>query len=217
MKTMMKKECRNMTPSEWMDLCKNYRQIYVDLGTGEGEYAFRQSQKNSDVLYVGIDACQEVMSEYAIKSEKRAKKQSIRNLVYVVATAEALPEELTGIADKITIHLPWGSLRDGLVKGCPVLLSNIRKIARLGATIDICITYSSDIEESMMIKRELPALTPSYVKETLQNLYRPFGIEIKKTQVLSNRDLIKLDTKWAKKLGYGKMRESFLLSCIVKA
>ena len=77
-------------------------------------------------------------------------------------------------------------------------------------------TYTNEIEEAMIAKRDLPLLTESYVKDTLKSLYRQHGIEIKKSQLLSNADLIQMDTKWAKKLGYGRKRETWFLSCIAR-
>lgn len=216
MKAIIKKESKELSPSEWVAIKNNYQRVYVDLGTGEGEYAFRQSQKMEEILFVGIDACQEMMNDYALKAEKRAKKQHLKNLLYVVANAESLPEELTKCADKITINLPWGSLRDGIVKGCPVLLSNLKRISKSDTIIEIFITYSKEIEATEIESRDLPLLTDIYIKETLGPLYRNSGIEIKKVKTLSNKELIQLDTKWAKKLGYGKPRETFFISCVVK-
>ena len=216
MKAIFKKESRELSPSEWIAIKKNYQRVYVDLGTGEGEYAFRQSQKMEEILFIGIDSCQAMMNDYALKAEKRAKKQHLNNLLYVVANAESLPEELTECADKITINLPWGSLRDGIVKGCPVLLSNLKRISKSDTIIEIFITYSKDIEATEIENRDLPSLTNTYIKETLGPLYRNSGIEIKKVKTLNNKELIQLDTKWAKKLGYGKPREIFFISCVVK-
>ena len=215
MKAIVKRESRELSPSEWMAIRNNYQQVFVDLGTGEGEYAFRQSQKMEEILFIGIDSCQAMMSDYAFKAEKRAKKQQLNNLLYVVANAEALPDELSKCADKITINLPWGSLRDGIVKGCPVLFSNLKRISKCGTIIDIYVSYSKEIEATEIESRDLPLLTDTYVKETLGPLYHESGIKIKNVKTLSNKDLIKLDTKWAKKLGYGKQRETFFISCVV--
>lgn len=215
MKAIVKRESRELSPSEWMAIRNNYQQVFVDLGTGEGEYAFRQSQKMEEILFIGIDSCQAMMSDYAFKAEKRAKKQQLNNLLYVVANVEALPDELSKCADKITINLPWGSLRDGIVKGCPILLSNLKRISKCGTIIDIYVSYSKEIDATEIESRDLPLLTDTYVKETLGPLYHESGIKIKKVKTLSNKDLIKLDTKWAKKLGYGKQRETFFISCVV--
>lgn len=215
MKAIVKRESRELSPSEWMAIRNNYQQVFVDLGTGEGEYAYRQSQKMEEILFIGIDACQAMMNNYALKAEKRAKKQHLNNLLYVVANAEALPDELSKCADKITINLPWGSLRDGIVKGCPILLSNLKRISKSGTIIDIYVSYSIEIEATEIESRDLPLLTDTYVKETLGPLYHKSGIKIKNVKTLSNKDLIKLDTKWAKKLGYGKQRETFFISCVV--
>jgi len=57
--------------------------------------------------------------------------------MFVVAAAEALPDELTGVADAVTVYFPWASLLRGLVTADGrVLLSNVAALCRPGGTFE---------------------------------------------------------------------------------
>jgi 16S rRNA (adenine(1408)-N(1))-methyltransferase len=53
-----------------------------------------------------------------------------------VAAAEALPAELTGVADLVTVYFPWASLLRGLVTADGPVLSYAAALCRPGGTFE---------------------------------------------------------------------------------
>lgn len=90
--------------------------------------AIRGAQAARLFIYIGIDACREILRE--------ASRKGPPNALYVIANALALPPELHGLATRITINFTWGSLLAGLIGGDPGLLAGLRAVARPGATLD---------------------------------------------------------------------------------
>jgi 16S rRNA (adenine(1408)-N(1))-methyltransferase len=201
---------------EFESIIKEYKALVIDIGTGEGEFIYKKARQDKEVMYIGIDTSADSMLQYSVKSAKRPEKGGIKNIMFVVANAEDLPDTLSNTADKIFINLPWGSLRDGIIKGEHSFLSGIEKIAKENATLDIYVSYCGLYEKQEIENRQLPALTVSYLCNNLKARYKKYGINIVHISVLDNEGLKKIETRWAKKLGYGKKRDVFYLKCKIQ-
>ena len=85
----------------------------IDLGTGDGRFVLAAAAADPDTLVIGIDASAGAMAEASRRAARPARRGGLPNALFVVAAAEALPPELDGVADVVTIQLPWGSLLRG--------------------------------------------------------------------------------------------------------
>ena len=213
MRVLSGSSIKEISEIEFKNIIKGYKSLIVDIGTGEGEFAYKNAKLNQDKMYIGIDTSADSMRQYSIKSAKKPEKGGLNNVLYVIGNACDLPDVLSCVADSIFINLPWGSLRDGVIKGEHNFLYNIRKISKANATIEICISYCDRYEKQEIECRQLPELTVSYLNNALNGIYKRYGIYISQVSVLSNEDLRRIETKWAKKLGFGKKRDVYYISC----
>ena len=71
------------------------------------------------------------MSEAA----RRAVRQSIPNLRFVVAAAEQPPPALVRRADLVTVYFPWGSLLRGLLGVDERVAAGVARLLRPGADV----------------------------------------------------------------------------------
>lgn len=106
-----------------------HTRVLLDLGTGDGRYVRHFAEKNPGWFVIGVDACRENLREHS-----RAK---LPNMLFAIASAQTLPDELNGLVSHITIHFPWGSLLDGLLTGDPMLMGGLSSISRPNAQIQI--------------------------------------------------------------------------------
>jgi 16S rRNA (adenine(1408)-N(1))-methyltransferase len=190
---------------------ENFKRVEMDIGTGDGRFVYFQAKKNKDVFYIGIDTVAENMCEYASKAAQKASKGGVSNVLYIVASAEDMPRDLTHVADKIHITLPWGSLLEGVIKGDPLILSNLSNLAKPKAEFEFLFTYNVFHEAAEILKRELPTLTLDYINDDLTKKYYALGFSIEKVSLLSEKELRIYQTTWAKRLGFGRMREVFVI------
>jgi 16S rRNA (adenine(1408)-N(1))-methyltransferase len=86
------------------------------------------ARSDPDLLSIGVDANAESMGWAAHRAADR--RRGVANAMFVVATAESLPCELTGIADLVTVHFPWSSLLRGIVTGEGPVLRNLAALCR---------------------------------------------------------------------------------------
>ena len=207
-----KKHC-SLNIEQFRTQINAYHTVHVDVGTGCGRFILNSAKKDNRTFYIGIDLCAENMYESATKAVKVMKKQSRGNIMFVVSSIENPPYELVGIADSITVILPWGSLRDGLVKGVHGVINNLRLLGKDGSSLQIIIGYSNDRESYEIYTHSLPVLSMEYL-ESLKQLYYEKRILINNIKVIGNNDLKMIDSGWAKRLAYGVKREIFCLDCI---
>ncbi|TYQ16128.1 UNVERIFIED_CONTAM: 16S rRNA (adenine(1408)-N(1))-methyltransferase [Acetivibrio alkalicellulosi] len=199
------------------EVLEGFESVIVDIGTGNGRFVYKHAQSNKNNFYIGVDPAAENMMEYASKIIKKPKKGGLNNALYVICGAEELPEEIYSKADKIYINLPWGSLLEGVVKGNDVILENIVKVAKSSqASLEIWFTYNNLHEAGEMSRRELPALSVEYIKDTLVPIYNASGIEINDIEIVTNEELKEFDTQWSKRLGFGRAREVYRIKAVIR-
>lgn len=215
MKILKGNKIENLDGETLRNITRDYKGITIDIGTGDGSFPYKKAKENKDHFYIGLDAVANNMMKSAAKANRKPTKGGLSNVLYVVDNALNISEELTNSADDIYINLPWGSLRDGVVKGEDKLLHGIRKIGKSKANLDIFVTYSSFYEAKEIISRELPLLSLEYINRELRYQYSRYGIEIKKIEICNNDSLKGLDTSWAKKLAFGREREIYHLKGIL--
>lgn len=82
---------------------------------------------------IGVDADAASMRETSRKAARAQKKGGLPNAMFVVASVEALPDELHAIADEVRVTFPWGSLLRGVVGTDPAVLAGMALVAKPGA------------------------------------------------------------------------------------
>ena len=96
METIRGKASLDLDFNELTERLANYNRIILDLGTGDGKFAFCHADKFPSHFVIGVDSCRENLHEYS-----RAK---LPNLLFIIASAQNLPRELNGLVSRITIN-----------------------------------------------------------------------------------------------------------------
>ena len=122
------KNTRELSGAELESLMLPYSRVLVDIGTGDGKFVYRTAKRNPDWFCIGVDADLSSLSEYSRKAQRKPERGGVPNVLYVVSNVEDLPAELNGVADRVTVHLPWGSLLVGIVQSDPTVLSGLARV-----------------------------------------------------------------------------------------
>jgi 16S rRNA (adenine(1408)-N(1))-methyltransferase len=194
-----------------------YAQVALDLGTGDGRYVYRQAQAHPATFYIGVDATRENLDEYSAKIGKKPSRGGLPNVLYVLASAEALPPELSGRADMITINFPWGSLMSGLIRGEPRLLASIARAARPGAPLAIYLNTAVFQDPIPLDVQGLPELTLDYIARELVPRYAAAGITIRETALVGKEGMAAIPSLWARRLAFGKAPQTVYIGATVGA
>lgn len=173
----------------------NYNRIMLDLGTGDGKFAFCHADKFPNHFVIGVDSCRENLHEYS-----RAKLQ---NLLYIIASAQALPHELHGLVSHITINFPWGSLLESLLIGDDRLLHGLESVASSSAAVDIRLNGGALVEQCWSLE--------DGAERIFENLTHA-GWRIRKPEKLDLHTLRAFPSTWAKRLAFGRDPRAIQLS-----
>jgi 16S rRNA (adenine(1408)-N(1))-methyltransferase len=170
-------------------------ELAIDIGTGDGLYVYRSARAEPKRLYIGIDSNAENLAEISRKSARKPARGGAPNALFVRAAVEALPEELVGLADRVTILLPWGGLLRAVMEPEVAVLRGIRTLCRPGASLLV-------VAGEPITNAVVPA-------------YRAAGVAAQVGPIVPV-EVQKLRTTWAARLAFGRPRVfSQIVACAI--
>jgi 16S rRNA (adenine(1408)-N(1))-methyltransferase len=164
-----------------------YDDVLIDVGTGDGRYVLHVARTCPTWFALGVDACKENL--------RKASRKAPPNALYVIANALALPRELGGMASKVAINFPWGSLLTALLDGEPVLLEGLLAIARPGAALEVRLNGGALTAAGYTLESG-----GARIRQSLHD----GGFDVGDLVRLDARELRQYPTSWAKRLAYGR-------------
>ena len=173
--------------TELKERLTNYKRITLDLGTGNGKFAFCHADKFPDRFVIGVDSCRENLHEYS-----RAK---LPNLLYIIASAQNLPQELNGLISHVTINFPWGSLLESLLTGDIRLMRGLKSISRSATTIEIRLNGGALTEVGWDLE--------AGAKQIYSNLLQA-DWQVNIPTLMNTNALRSFPSTWAKRLAFGR-------------
>ena len=153
-----------------------------------------------------MDADAGSMAEASRRAARATKRGALPRALFVVAAAEALPAELDGLADMLTVQFPWGSLLRGLLEADPSIVSGIARLLKPGAVATLLLSVTerdrATIGRDSVDEGTFWALAPRYaVHDLLLREVRPATAE----------EIVGSHSTWAKRLGAGSRRPAWLV------
>jgi hypothetical protein len=195
METIRGKTSLGMTAAELQQQVAGYKQISLDLGTGDGRFVHHMAEKHPEWFFIGVDACRENL--YVNSRRKRA------NVLFIIANAQALPVELNGLVSHITINFPWGSLLEGLLEYHNTMLRRLKLLARPSARMEIHLNGEAFSTVGQTLKSG---------SEQIQCALDAEGWKLKSQAWIDAHLLRSYPTTWAKRLAFGRDPRAVRLS-----
>ncbi len=181
------------------DQLTTYKRIMLDLGTGDGRYARTLAEEHPNYFVIGVDACRENLREHS--------QAKLKNLLFIITSAQELPHELSGLVSHITINFPWGSLLASLLADDPNLMRGLESVSRPQASLNIRLNSGAFAEAG----KTLEASTDRIYYNMLQA-----GWKIEKPVTMDACALKKFPSTWAKRLAFGRDPRAMALSGYIK-
>lgn len=181
------KNAWSMDAGQFRARISGFREVLLELGTGDGRFVLKQVNSQPDLFGIGLDACRENLCE-------ASRRETPRSL-FLIANALELPSELAGTVSLLTINFPWGSLLDGLLVGEGEVMEGIA-----------CVEVS--LNASAVQKADIPlAAAGERVRQGLERA----GFHIRTVERLEGERLKFLPTTWARKIAFGRAPQAVLL------
>ena len=199
-----------LEPAALAALRARYPRTAVDVGTGDGRYAYHLATAVPERLVIGIDALAEPMGERAATAGRKPSRGGRPNLLFVHASVEALPSELAGAADEVSVQLPWGRLLEGIVLAHADVLGGLAALCRPGASVVVTLNGEIWLDSTPARFEGLPVPTPEYVADVIAPGFAAVGIRLGAARYASAAEAKALPTTWARKLGHGRPHPTFV-------
>jgi 16S rRNA (adenine(1408)-N(1))-methyltransferase len=165
----------------------NYHHIILDLGTGDGKFAFCHADKFPSHFVIGVDACRENLHEHS--------RTKLPNLLYIIANAQNLPRELHGLISHITINFPWGSLLESLLTADSRLMCGLESISCPSTSVDVRLNGGALAEAGWSLE--------AGAKQIYNNMLRA-GWHTQSPVMMNESALRSFPSTWAKRLAFGR-------------
>jgi 16S rRNA (adenine(1408)-N(1))-methyltransferase len=181
----------------------------IDLGAGDGRYVLARAAADPDCLIIGIDASAAAMADASRRAARQPRRGGLPNARFVVAAAEALPEELDGLAAEVRIHFPWGSLLRGLVGPRAPLAGALANLLQPGGSATLLVSVTDrDVAAGVP---PLDAARAAALMEALADAYAKAGLTLADWRPAAVADVADSRSSWARRIGAGTTRPAWLV------
>jgi 16S rRNA (adenine(1408)-N(1))-methyltransferase len=201
------------SPPDWREAIeRDGRPVVIDLGSGDGRYAYESARSDPKSLCMAVDPDAAALAEYAYRAGRKSARGGVTNVIFVVASVEQLPRELDGLAERVRINFPWGSLLRALLAPEPPLLGSIARILRPGGSFEIVLSYDPGHDTGAFAGGPLPALDQVHIETKLIPAYGAAGLPISHGQRLDLDEALAIPSSWGRRLLHTRPREVFLIA-----
>jgi 16S rRNA (adenine(1408)-N(1))-methyltransferase len=160
----------------------------MDLGTGDGRFVLAHAAAHPDRLVLGVDANAAAMVDAARRASRPAGSGGVPNARFIVSSLDALPAELDELADLVTVHFPWGSLRSAAAGHDSEATARLVRLVCPGGTLDVRL---ADADRDGGAPIDPQAVAAAYMRLGLSPLaVRPANLA----------DAIAVHSSWGKRL-----------------
>lgn len=200
----------SLSGEELAEMRARYETVSVDVGTGDGRFAYHLASTDAAALVIGLDALAENMGERAAVAARKPARGGRPNLLLVHAAIEALPAELERVADRVYVQLPWGVLLEGIVLARDAVVGGIAALCRPGARVTVTLNGEIWVDSTPTRYAALPVPTPEYVHDVVAPGFARFGIRVDPARYSTAAEAKDLPTTWGRRLGHDRAHPRFV-------
>ena len=131
----------------------------------------------------------------------RAVRARQRNVLYVRAAVEDLPPELGGVADRVTVVLPWGSLLAAMAGPSSPHLRGVRGLCQPEARLTVLLAIDPGRDRTECLRLGLPDIDLAYARGPLAQAYAEAGFGRVSARALTAAEVSRWPSTWARRLG----------------
>ena len=146
---------------------------------------------------LGIDADARALAE----ASRRAAhpRHGLPNACFVASGAEQLPGELAGIADRVTILFPWGSLLGGALGEDAAVATSLAGLVRVGGELELTLSV---VGRDRVARLEGSAFGEAAI-DRIRSVFGSLDLDLDDARRLTAAEIARLPSSWARRLVAG--------------
>ncbi|MEO5704965.1 MAG: hypothetical protein ABIZ52_08440 [Candidatus Limnocylindrales bacterium] len=167
----------------------------IDIGTGDGRAVLAAAARDPRTLVIGMDASAAAMAELSRRAAGPARKGGLPNAAFILAAAEAPPRDLRGVAERVTVQFPWGSL----LRGCV----GLDEAVAAGAAALVADRGALDLLIAPSVRDGLGGVPTdaSGLAEVVAGSFARHGFELEFGRPATHAEVVASGSTWARRLG----------------
>ena len=164
----------------------------------------RRAAREPETLFIALDADASAMADASRRAARPTRRGGRANIIFLVAAAEALPGVLAGIADEVTVILPWGSLLATAVDPTRPGFGALTACLAAGGQLTMLVSVTErDGLAGLCVLDEATA-------HELSSRYAKAGLAAFESRLAVRADVDLLSSGWGRKLGIPERRSAWL-------
>ncbi len=187
LETIRGKKCIELDVDGFEQRLRGYTRLVLDLGTGDGRYVCHLARQQPGWFVIGVDACRENL--------RGCSRTALPNVLFVIAPAEDMPQELHGRISHLTINFPWGSLLDALLAGDEAFMAGVGLLAGAHASLEVRLNGGALAEAGQTLE--------AGTDRVFEGLSRA-GWQVSAPRLLKAPALQAFPSTWAHRLAHGR-------------
>ncbi len=154
--------------------------MHVDLGAGDGSFVANLATRDSGTLYIGVEPNHASLVDVSRRRRPRDLLES--NVCFVLGSWQDLPGELSGVAARVTVLFPWGSLLQAAAIADDTFVDAIRGIAAPGAQLELVTAIDAVTDAGELRRLGLDGVEPEGIAEA----WRSRGLAVEQAQLAAS-------------------------------
>lgn len=154
---------------------------------------YHSARQKRDAFFIGIDPNVKPLQKI---SRIISRKGGVPNALFLRATVEELPEELTGLARQVHVNFPWGTLLAATM-GTHSGLDQLKKVCAGSAQLNVILSFDPEKDRAEWKRLGIEMVDLESFKTRLQNVYWSAGLH---SIIEYGTDPGPIQTSWSKRL-----------------
>ena len=202
--------------ADWLDeRVAAHSGVSIDVGTGEGKYILDAGRAEPERLCIGIDAVADNLVKSARSAAANPKKAGLPNVLFVRGAAERLPGPFEALADRLSVHYPWGSLMRIVSEPALDHLKCLRAVCKTGAEVSILLNYSVFEDRDYLERLGMADIVDPAENPALIETYSAAGFKVSERHLIHGDPPVR--TSWGRHLVRGSARATLVITATAVA
>jgi 16S rRNA (adenine(1408)-N(1))-methyltransferase len=194
------KKSKELSVEALFELAETYNKVHVDLGTGDGLFAWRLAKEQPETLVIGMDAARESLKEGSGRSIKKPARGGAPNAIFICMNVLELPAALANLADTISVNYPWGSLLQAVSLPDKKVMQHFITLGKKKCHFDFYINMQVFEDDTRRENLQLPEMDSEELMNHLIKNYTKLGLNIKDNRYIPAGNKVDVQSTWAAKL-----------------
>lgn len=194
------KKSQHITVGDIQNKISEYENVHIDLGTGDGLFAWRLAKECPDMFVFGIDAARESLQEGSARAAKKPARGGTPNAAFLCMNVLEMPEGLEAKATSVSINFPWGSLLQAAAMPNEEFMNRVHGLLKDNGKLDMYINLYVFQKEDERLNLGLPELNEDDFINRLKPAIEKIGFEYLSHKFIPEGEKVDVASTWGGRL-----------------